>query len=59
MAEDFPEGHYSEATFELSLDKEGTKLIFTQKNVPDENYDGISNGWQEYYWKPLKAMLEK
>lgn len=58
-SEDFPEGHYSEATFEFKENKAGTKLVFTQKNVPDENYEDISSGWEEYYWEPLKAMLEK
>ena len=58
-SEDFPKKHYSEATFDLKKDKKGTKLVFTQKNVPEDSYADVSKGWEDYYWKPLKKMLEK
>ncbi len=56
---DFPEKHYSEVIFEFKEDNKGTKLIFTQKNVPLANFESILKGWEVYYWKPLKKMLEK
>lgn len=57
---DFPEGYYTEATFELNPIKEGqTQLTFTQKNIPSKNYKSISDGWTEFYWKPLKDYLER
>jgi activator of HSP90 ATPase len=56
---DWPKGHYSIATFSLSRIKGGTRLIFTQMGVPDREYKGISQGWRDYYWKPMKEMLEK
>ena len=43
---DWPEGHYSKATF-------------TQTGVPENQYESISQGWSDYYWKPMKEMLEK
>jgi activator of HSP90 ATPase len=56
---DWPEGHYSRATFALKEVHGGTRLTFTQTGVPEEFYDDISQGWQDYYWEPMKEMLEK
>lgn len=56
---DWPEGHYSKATFSLKKVEDGTRLTFTQTDVPDEHYEDISQGWRDYYWKPMKEMLEK
>jgi len=54
---DFPEGHKTQVTFEFLPVKTGTKLKFTQTNVPGENYADIAKGWEDFYWIPLKAML--
>ena len=56
---DWPEDHYSMATFSLKKFKNGTHLTFTQSGVPDQYYHDISQGWRDYYWKPMKEMLEK
>ena len=56
---DWPEGHYSTATFKLKKIPGGTKLIFTQTDVPEEFYADVSDGWKEFYWKKMKEMLEK
>jgi activator of HSP90 ATPase len=58
-ASDWPEGHYSTATFSLKEFDGGTHLNFTQTGVPDEQCPDISQGWRDYYWTPMKAMLEK
>ena len=54
---DFPKGHYTEVVFEFKKQGDGTKLIFTQNNVPDENYADIKKGWIEFYWKPMKVTF--
>jgi activator of HSP90 ATPase len=56
---DWPENHYSMATFSLKKFRNGTRLTFTQSGVPDQYYHDISQGWRDYYWKPMKEMLEK
>ncbi len=56
---DWPEGRYSKATFSLKKVPGGTRLNFTQTGVPEEHYDDISQGWHDYYWGPMKEMLEK
>ena len=58
-ADDWPEGNYSKATFSLKEVADGTNLIFTQTDVPEDQYDAVSGGWQDYYWMPMKEMLEK
>ena len=58
-ASDWREGHYSTATFELQSTDDGTKLKFTQTDVPEEQYKDISGGWIEHYWDKMKKMLEK
>jgi len=56
---DWPKDHYSKATFSLKKIKNGTHLTFTQSGVPDQYYNDISQGWRDYYWKPMKEMLAK
>ncbi len=56
---DWPKGHYSIATFSLKRIKGGTRLVFTQIGVPDREYKGINQGWRDYYWNPMKEMIEK
>ena len=56
---DWPDGHYSKAIFALKKVEGGTRLTFTQTDVPEDQYESISQGWRDYYWKPMKKMLEK
>ena len=57
-ATDWPEGVSSTVTFLLDPAPEGTKLSFTQKGIPEEFYEDIVQGWTDYYWEPMKEMLE-
>jgi len=56
---DWPEGHYSKAAFALKEVGGSTRLTFVQTGVPEDEYDSIRQGWHDYYWKPMKKMLEK
>jgi activator of HSP90 ATPase len=56
---DWPEGHYSRATFMLRPVSGGTRLTFNQTGVPAEFYEDIYKGWIDYYWVPIKDMLRK
>ena len=56
--EGWPEEHFSKATFLLKKTPTGTKIEFTQIGVPKECFDEISEGWYDYYWKPMKKLLE-
>ena len=54
---DWKEGAFSTAEFKFSRKGKGCELVFTQKNVPDENYTSIKQGWIDYYWNPIKEYL--
>jgi len=56
---DWPRGHYSRITFSLKKVKNGTRLNFRQSGLPEKFYKDISQGWRDFYWKPMKEMLEK
>lgn len=58
-AADFPEGHDSEVTFSLNETGGKTTIAFTHKGVPVDSYASIKQGWNDYYWTPMKKMLEK
>jgi activator of HSP90 ATPase len=55
---DWPEKHYSTATFALEAVEKGTRLTFTQIDVPEDKYEDIKQGWKDYYWGPMKEMLD-
>jgi len=57
-SDDWPEGHYSRAAFSLAKVEGGTRLTFTQAGVPEEFYEDVKQGWIDYYWEPMKQMLE-
>lgn len=54
---DWPEGHYSTITFELRKTKDGTRLTFTQTDLPSQFAKAIAQGWKDYYWEPMREML--
>ena len=56
---EWPRGYMSEVTYLLKPAKGGTKLMFTHKGVPANDYKDKVSGWKEFYWKPLKKFLEK
>ncbi len=58
-AVDWDEGYFSTVTFELIAVQEGTRLEFTQIDVPDGTEDEFTQGWIDNYWEPMKRFLEK
>ena len=49
----------SKVTFRLSRTEEGTRLRFVHSGVPDELAEDIAQGWNEFYWTPMKAFFDK
>ena len=58
-AEDWPAGHESRVTFAIKEVNGGSRLTFTQSGVPVDQYEDVSQGWRDYYWTPMKELLEK
>src|SRR4051812_26824535 len=58
---DWPAEHLSTITFAFSkaAGGKGTKISFTHNGVPEKFVAGIKQGWKDFYWAPMKAMLEK
>lgn len=57
--EDWPAGHYSTLMIKLLPAKNGTKLLFTQTDVPTTVAKDVADGWRQYYWEPMKKTLAK
>src|SRR5262249_44892642 len=55
----WPKGHFSIVSFDLKPAGSGTLLEFTHVGIPSHRLRSINYGWEHYYWKQLKAGLEK
>jgi len=56
---DWPKGHYSRVTFKFAKVTSGTKLLFSQSDVPIEQYAAVKDGWKNFYWDAMKVYLNK
>ena len=57
--ENWLKGYHSTITLELEPVDNGTILKFTHIDIPEGAYESVKEGWDTYYWEPLKKMLEK
>ncbi len=48
-----------DAVLTLSFWPEGdaARIELVHVNVPDEDFAGVSQGWEKYYWTPWRAYL--
>lgn len=56
-AADWPAGHYSTITYELSGNERSTEISFTQTGVPTPEKDKIAEGWSAFYWAKMQEAL--
>ena len=54
----WPLGHESKLTLRLAAVEGGTRLEMTHEGVPVVCAAPVAQGWQAYYWLPLKKYLE-
>ena len=40
-------------------DKDGGRIELVHVNVLDEDFAGVSHGWEKYYWSPWRAYLTR
>jgi activator of HSP90 ATPase len=38
-------------------EKDGGRIELAQVNVADDDFAGVSHGWEKYYWTPWRAYL--
>ena len=57
---EWPEG-YAPSRLELTFRKVsgGTEILMVHSGVPAELADDIAEGWNEFYWEPLKKYFKK
>ena len=58
-ASDWPAGDESRVAFVLTPVPAGTRLQFTHRGVPDDEYESIRQGWIDYYWTPMKGLFAR
>ena len=37
--------------------EDGARIELVHANVPEEDFAGVSQGWEKYYWTPWRAYL--
>ncbi|MFC5475698.1 SRPBCC domain-containing protein [Paraherbaspirillum soli] len=37
---------------------DGARIELMHINVPDDDFAGVSRGWEQYYWTPWRAYLD-
>lgn len=40
-------------------DEEGGRIELVHVNVADDDFAGVSQGWQDYYWEPWREYLKE
>jgi activator of HSP90 ATPase len=40
-------------------DPKGGRIELVHLDVPPQDYDGVSKGWTQYYWRPWRKYLAK
>jgi activator of HSP90 ATPase len=57
--EDISPDHKSLVTIKLHPDGNATDVELLHINIPDEAFDNIVEGWDRYYFGPLKQLVEE
>ncbi|MDZ4343405.1 MAG: SRPBCC domain-containing protein [Candidatus Binatia bacterium] len=40
-------------------EKDGSRIEIVHVNVPEEDFAGVSEGWEKYYWTPWRAYVAR
>ena len=59
MEDGWPEDHFSTCTFIFNKTDKGCLLDFTQTDIPEHKVEALTQGWNDYYWQPMKTLLTK
>jgi activator of HSP90 ATPase len=57
---EFPEGS-SDSRVEILLEEDpnGTKITLTHTDIPDGQGDGYKQGWEDFYFTPMRVNFSK
>lgn len=57
--ENWPENVFSKLTIEFINNYDGTtEIALSQSGIPEACAKDVEEGWEEYYWKPLKEFFK-
>ena len=62
LVQEWYSGHWPEpsiCTIELRETGEGTTVHLVHSDVPDDEAQEIELGWRDYYFEPMKELLER
>lgn len=45
--------------FSLTEEDGKTRVTLTQTDIPESDFESISEGWKEYYFSPLRTYVEQ
>ena len=40
-------------------ENDAARIELVHVNIPDEDFAGVSQGWEKYYWNPWRAFLDE
>ncbi len=58
-SENWPKDHFSKVTFEFEKIDGGTMLHFTHEGIPAKEFEGVKDGWRDYYWDNMGGEVKK
>ncbi|XP_033228102.1 activator of 90 kDa heat shock protein ATPase homolog 1 [Belonocnema kinseyi] len=53
----WPTGHFSEVTLDISERNDHTEVNLTQSGVPNSEEDATKENWERYYWSAIKQTF--
>ena len=56
--DEWDDSHFSICTFIFEPFQDGTKMTFTQTNIPEHKVEALESGWEEHYWEPMMDYLD-
>jgi activator of HSP90 ATPase len=54
----WPAGYYSLVKFEVMEHAGGSRIVFDQTGIKEEDWKHLSEGWATHYWEPLRKYLK-
>lgn len=58
--DDWPEDQPSTITLKFEpVDSQACVLRFSQSGVPSKYFGDVVDGWQQYYWRPMRRYFQK
>lgn len=57
-SQQFPDGVFSMATFQLSRSRSGgTEMVLTHRGVPKHLIPGVEKSWKKMYWEKIRRLF--